>query len=240
MTKNEVLDFLNSNSSERLKQNLVRMGIPEQDSMGVSTAEVRKLARVIGTSQTLAVELWRTGYHEAKMLAVLIADIQQVDSAFIEWMMQAVVSWDLCDHLCKNLIAKLPDYEQFILNWSNDSRIYYKRAAFCLVATTAIHNEELGSSEVDKYLDLVNLHSDDSRAHVKKAISWALREIGKINMKCRDKAISLAQELMASSSKSKIWIGKNALKELELLIQVKERRRLISSNSKMVENKTIK
>lgn len=233
MTKAEIIEFLQSKASEKTRNNLIRMGIPEDCSIGVSTGEIRKLGREIKRSNSLSRELWETGYHEAKLLSVLILDPNLVDTAYVDWLMQGVQSWDLCDHICKNLLLKLPDYEQFILAWSNDHRTYYKRAAFCLIASTAIHSKELSSAEIDHYLNLIYSYADDHRLHVKKAICWALREIGKRDFQCQEKAIIMAHTLCHSSGKDAIWIGKNALKELEDLVSVSGRKRLIKSSSKM-------
>lgn len=233
MTRNEIIEYLNSISSEKYKQNVVKMGIPEANSIGVSTGDIRKLAKKLGVSQTLANDLWETGYHEAKLLSVLIADIHKINLNYINRIMNDVVSWDLCDHICKNLIINIPNYEQLILEWCNDSRVYYKRASYCLIATTVIHNKNLAKEKIDMYLDLIKSCSDDGRPHVKKAISWALREIGKKDFHYQDKAIILAYEFCESSSKNIVWIGKDALKELETLVSVEERGRLITSNSKM-------
>lgn len=193
----------------------------------------QKTGKKIGVSHDLAKDLWNTGYHEARLLAILIMDTKSVDFSFLDGLMKDIISWDLCDHICKNLIIKLPDYDYLIQSWCDDSRLYYKRAVFSLIATTVLHNKNIGNENIEKYLDIIKHHSDDNRMHVKKAISWALREIGKKDHDFQEKAMMIAYELCASSNKNKIWIGKNALKELETLVSVKERGRLISSNSKM-------
>lgn len=233
MTKNEIIEYLNKISSDKFKNNVIKMGIPKENSIGVSTGDIRKLAKKLRVSQTLSNELWETGYHEAKLLSVLIADINMINFTYIDKIMKDVASWDLCDHICKNLIVNIPNYEQLIFEWCNDSRVYYKRASYCLIATTVIHNKNLAAEEIDKYLDLIKTYSDDDRPHVRKAVSWALREIGKKDFQCQDKAIILAHEFCESSSKNIVWIGKNALKELETLVSVEQRGRLITSNSKM-------
>lgn len=236
MTKDEIIAYLKSISSNKFKNNVVKMGIPEENSIGVSTGDIRKLAKKLKVSQSLSNELWETGYHEAKLLAVLIADIDMIDFAYINKLMEGVLSWDLCDHICKNLIVKMPNYKQLIFKWCDDYRMYHKRAAYCLIATTAIHNKKITTEEIDIYLDMIKSYSDDGRIHVKKAISWALREIGKKNYNCQEKAIILTYELCQSSSKNIVWVGKNALKELETLVSVEERGRLLTANSKTGRN----
>lgn len=233
MTVNEIIEYLNKVSSDKFKNNVIKMGIPEKNSIGVSTGTIRKLARKLRVSQTLSNELWKTGYHEARLLSVLIADINMINFSYIDKIMRDVVSWDLCDHICKNLIINMPNYKRLIFQWCDDNRTYYKRASYCLIAATILHDKNISKEEISSYLDLIKSYSDDSRLHVKKAISWALREIGKKDFNCQEKAIILAYEFCESSSKNVVWIGKNALKELENLVSVEERQRLITSNSKM-------
>ncbi len=233
MTCDEIIEELKANASEKYKANVVKMGIPEEYSIGVSTAVVRAIAKKAGKSNELAKELWSTGYHEAKLLAVLIFDKKTISHDEIEKLICDVQSWDLCDHLCKNLIIKLKNYDKFISNWITSTHIYKKRAAFTLIASSVIHNKTITNDTLDDYLRIIREYSACEHEHVKKAISWALREIGKKNFAYNEKAILLAYELKESNNKNKIWIAKDALKELETLVEVEGRGRLISSNTQM-------
>ncbi|WP_455058206.1 DNA alkylation repair protein [Jutongia sp.] len=166
---------------------------------------------------------WRCWFFDKKIIShdeikKLICDVQ---------------SWDLCDHLCKNLIIKLKSYDEFISNWMTSTHIYKKRAAFTLIASSVVHNKTITNDTLDDYLHIIQEYSDSEHEHVRKAISWALREIGKKDFTYNEKAILLAHELKESGNKNKMWIAKDALKELETLVKVEGRGRLISSNSKM-------
>jgi len=233
MTCDEVISGLKSLSSEKYKVNVVKMGIPEASSIGVSTGDIRKLAKGIGKSNEFAYKLWRTGYHEAKLLAVLVFDKKLVSLHDVKQLINDVSSWDLCDHLCKNLIIKLKGYQELIETWCNSKETYTKRAAFTLIASAVIHEKSISEEIIDNYLKLISEHSNDEREHVKKAVSWALREIGKRDYNYQEKAILLAHELKGNGSKPQIWIAKDVLKELENLVKVEGRGRLISSDSKM-------
>ena len=147
--------------------------------------------------------------------------------------MDEVVSWDLCDHLCKNLIIKMKDYDCFIKEWSRSSETYKLRAAFTLIASSAIHDDKLDEEAIDEYLMLIRECSNHPHEHVKKAVSWALREIGKIDYCNNEKALILAKELKENGNKTQLWIAKDALKEIENLVKVEGRKRLISAKSKM-------
>ncbi|SFG92818.1 3-methyladenine DNA glycosylase AlkD [Desulfotomaculum arcticum] len=201
--------------------------------MGISTGEVRKLAKRIGKSNVLGYELWNTGYHEAKLLAVLVFNRKTFTLQEIEQLMNDVFSWDLCDHLCKNLIIKLKGYEKLIGKWCTSDKTYFKRAAFTLIASAAIHEKAISNDAIDDYLRLIQEYSCDEREHVKKAVSWALREIGKKDFNYQEKAIILAHELKESGNKAQVWIANDALKELEKLVQVEGRGRLITTDSQM-------
>lgn len=233
MTCQEVIERLQSCSSERYKANVVKMGIPEACSIGVSTPDIRKLAGEIGKSNELAFQLWESGYHEARLLAVLLFDKKQISDDEIERLMDDVCSWDLCDHLCKNLIMKRKDYNRFIMEWSRSTEVYKLRAVFTLIASAAIHDHKITEDTLDAYLNLIRENSGNPHEHVKKAVSWALREIGKIDFTYNEKALILANELKESGNKAQIWIAKDVLKEIEHVVKVAGRKRLISENTKM-------
>jgi len=116
----EIIEYLKQISSEKYKNNVIKLGIPEECSIGVSTGEIRKLAKKIGVSHDLAKDLWHTEYHEARLLAILIMDTKSVDFRFLDGLMKDIISWDLCDHICKNLIIKLPDYDDLIQSPFNE------------------------------------------------------------------------------------------------------------------------
>lgn len=233
MTCQEIIIELQSRASEKYKANVVRMGIPEEYSIGVSTAIIRSIAKKIGKSNELAYELWRTGYHEARLLAVLLFEKDNLYMEDIENLMTDVISWDLCDHLCKNLIIKLIDYDNFIVEWVTSSQTYKKRATFVLMASSVIHDKDISNDRLDDYLQLICKNSQDRHEHIKKAISWALREIGKKDFNYNEKALLLAYELKNNGNKTQVWIGKDAIKELENVIKIDERKRLIYTNTKM-------
>lgn len=233
MNYKEVLVELQSHASEKHKANVVRMGIPKEFSIGVPTTTVRKMAKKIDKNNKLAWKLWETDYHEAKLLAVLLFDISTLSYKDINSLMSDVISWDLCDHLCKELVIKLDYYHKFIREWVDSSKIYYKRAVFTLIASSVIHDKDINKEIIDNYLDLIFEYSQVEHVHVKKAVAWALKEIGKRDFDYNEKALLLAYNLKESGNKAQVWIAKNVIKELENVVKVDERRRLLSSDSKM-------
>lgn len=233
METQEIIFMLKKLSSEKYKANVIKLGIPSENSIGVSTGEIRNIAKKIKKSNDLAFELWKTGYHEAKLLSVLLFDKKKTSLEDIKILMQDVYSWDLCDHICKNLIINLPKYETLIYEWCNESGTYFKRAAFTLIAATVTKKKDIQLDTIERFLEIIKNNSSDDREHVKKAVSWSLREIGKKDFNCQEKAIMLAYELLETNNKTQIWIAKDALKELEKLVQVQGRKRLISTESQM-------
>ncbi|MBS7020407.1 MAG: DNA alkylation repair protein [Firmicutes bacterium] len=233
MKVDEVIQELKKESSEKYKENVVKMGIPESSSIGVSTTTIRNLAKQLEHSNDFAFELWNTSYLEARILAVLLMKPKEVTPADIDCFMSEVVSWDLCDHLCKNLIMKRTDYQDYIYQWITEPHIYQKRAAFTLIASSMIHDKKLIDEQIDSYLELVSEYSGYESEHVRKAASWALREIGKKDFHYQEKALQVAHELLEHGNKTQKWVAKDAIKELECLVKVEGRSRLISSKSKM-------
>lgn len=233
MNSEEIIAQLQSLASEKYRSNVVRMGIPETCCIGVSTGEIRNMAKKIGKSNELAFELWNSGYHEARLLAVLVFDKKIVTDTDIEKLMNEVCSWDLCDHMCKNLIAKIKGYEEFIHKWIVSPHIYKKRGAYTLIATSVVHTKNLSNETLDMYLELIKNSSEIEHEHVKKAVSWALREIGKRNFEYNEKALFVAYEWLDNGNKTQIWIAKDAIKELENLVKVEGRARLISTKTQM-------
>ncbi len=160
------------------------------------------------------------------MLAVLLMNPKITTEAVAERLLSDVMSWDLCDHLCKNLFLKMECRMQ-------EPQLYKKRAAFVLIAASVIHDKKLENDMVDGYLELIMRYADDEREHVKKAASSALKEIGKKDFHYNEKALLLAHEWTERGNKAQRWIGKDALRELETMVKAEGRGRLISANTRM-------
>lgn len=238
ITVDEIIDHLKTKSSKKYKDHVTRLGIPSANSLGVSILELRKLAKKLPNSNELADQLWKTQIHEAQLLSVLVTKLENVDPIWAVSLMNDVKSWDLCDHLCKNLLYFLPEYEEFMEAWQYDERLYFKRACFSLIATAAVHDKMLSEQTLNKYLFIIENHTPDDRLHVRKAISWALREIGKKEVSSLTKAKKVANKLLKNTDKHKQWVGKSAMKELELLVPVKGRKRLVSKKTKTGKQQT--
>lgn len=233
MNSKQILNELEQFADPKRKENLVKLGIPVENSMGVSTGDIRNIAKNIAQNDMLAMDLWQTDIHDAKLLAVLLLNPQNATDEQIDDFMQGIHSWDLCDHFCKNYLLKVHHYQKYIHKWVVTNDLYYKRAAFTLIASQAIRDKKIEQQTLETYLTYIELHSDEERIHIYKAISWALREIGKIDLTLQEQAIICAYNLLESDNKNKQRIAKLSLKELESLIHVPGRKRLISNKSTM-------
>lgn len=229
----DIIEELKAQTSEKYKANVVKLGIPEECSLGVSTAIIRKLAKRIGKSKELAFELWNTGYHEARLLSVLLLNHQEIKKEEIESLMSGVQSWDLCDHLCKNLIVKHKDRDVFISEWMTSPQVYKRRGAFTLIAAALTHDRKLTDDTISYYLKLIEEYSDQPHEQVKKAVSWALREIGKKDFQYNEKALLLAHDMEEKGSRVQKQIARDVIRELENLVKTQGRARLISSETRM-------
>lgn len=239
MNNEEIIATLKSLSNQKYRSNIIKLGIPENSSLGVTTKKIRKLAKTINKSNELAYQLWNYNYHEAKLLAVLLFDNKQITLDEIKVLITNVTSWDLCDHLCKNLIIKIKGYDTLISEWVKSTQTYTKRAAFTLIASDIIHNKKIDDSTIDLYLELIKNNSHASHPHIKKAVIWALKEIGKKDFHCQEKSLITAYELGQNGDEIQKQIAKEAIKELENLIKVNGRTRLISRDSKMGQDQNL-
>jgi len=193
---------------------MARYGINPRNTLGVKVAVLRGIARRIGVHHGLAVELWDTDIHEARILAGLVADFRAMDDALLEKWALEIDSWDVCDGLCNNLIRKTPLAYDKAETWSRRHEEFVKRAGFTLMACLAVHDRKRPDRNFLDFLNIVAAEADDERNFVKKAVNWALRGIGKRNKELCAAALRLADELIGRENKTARWIGRDAKREL--------------------------
>jgi 3-methyladenine DNA glycosylase AlkD len=209
-----VLAELRHLGSEKDRAGMARFGIKTERAFGVSIAAIRPLARRYRRNHALAAALWASGYHEARLLAALIDDPKQVTSKQMDAWAADFDSWDLCDQACLKLFVKTPFVDQKIPRWAKDKREFVRRAGFALLASLAVHGKDVPDSAFREHLKLIEAASTDERNFVRKAVNWALRQVGKRSASLHKPALALAKRLAESSDKTARWIGKNAVKEL--------------------------
>jgi 3-methyladenine DNA glycosylase AlkD len=226
----EVLRRLRSLSDPHAVEGMARYGITSAKVFGISAPPIRALAKEIGQDQKLSLKLWGSGYLEARAIASLIGDPREVTEAQMERWVRDLDSWAVCDACCGILFDKTPFAFSKALEWSKRREEFVKRAGFVLMASLAVHDKDRTDRDFVRFLREIVRGSTDERNFVKKAVNWALRQIGKRNKKLNRLAIRTAKEIHRLDSKSARWIASDALRELK---SAAVQRRLESRRKKM-------
>lgn len=214
MNTQTIIKKLKSLSNPKNVEGMARFGISSYKTFGVSVQVLRRMAKEAGTNHKLALELWETGYHEARILASIIDNPNEVTESQMDKWVNDFDSWDVCDQCCTNLFRKTPYAYKKISEWSKRKEVFVRRAAFTLIAVLSVHDKKAGDSVFVKFFPIIKSKSTDERNFVKKAVNWALRQIGKRNMNLNKKAIKLAKEILKIDNKAARWIASDALREL--------------------------
>ena len=215
-----VLKELRALGSAENRAGMARYGINTGRAFGISMATLKPIARRLKRNHDLAQALWASGWHEARLLAALIDDPKQVTPAQMDAWTADFDSWDLCDQACSKLFVRTPFVEARIAKWAKDNREFVRRAAFALLAAYTVHGKTVPDETFLAYLPLIERHATDERNFVRKAVNWALRQIGKRNSTLHAPALALARKLSESDDKTARWIGKDAVKELTDPVQL--------------------
>jgi 3-methyladenine DNA glycosylase AlkD len=215
MELEEIIEKLKSLENPKNVEGMARYGINPKNNLGVSIYILRPIAKKIGLNHDLALKLWNSGIHDARLLACFIDDPKKVTKKQMNSWVKDFDSWDVCDQVCTSLFDKTSYAWKKAYEWSEREEEFVKRAAFSLVAGLSVHNKKTCDEKFEKFMLVITKHANDERNYVKKAVNWALRNIGKRNINLNKKAIKTAEELITTKNKTAIWIAKNALKELK-------------------------
>jgi len=192
-----------------------RFGItPKTEHLGISIALLRPLARPHRKNHALALELWASGIHEARILAALIEDPAKVTRAQTERWARDFDSWDICDQVCGEVLPYVPFAIEKALQWTTKRPEFVKRAGFVLMARMAVRRKDIPDENFLAFLPIIRREASDERNFVRKAVNWALRQIGKRNPRLRRAAIAEANAIAKIDSRAAHWIAKDALREL--------------------------
>jgi len=211
----EVLEKLKSNSRPEQLEGMARYGMAVERRLGVSIPDIRKIAKELGKDNRLALELWKTGIAEARIIAAMIDDPEKLTEGQMEDWVKDINSWDVCDQVCMNLFEKTPLAWQKIIDWSEREEEFVKRTAFALIACLAWHDKKAEDEKFIELFPVIMRGAVDERNFVKKAVNWALRNIGKRNLNLNKAAMNAAKEIQRLDSKAARWIAFDALRELE-------------------------
>jgi 3-methyladenine DNA glycosylase AlkD len=193
---------------------MARYGISTKNTLGVSMPEIRRMAKEHRKDHELALCLWNSGIHEARIMAALVDDPLKVTEDQADRWVHDLDSWDVCDQLCGNLLDKIPCAYSKAKEWSRAPEEFVRRAGFALMTQLAVHDKRAEDSRFIEFLPLIMEGSTDERNFVKKAVNWALRQIGKKNRNLNRLAIETALAVSQIDSRSARWIASDALREL--------------------------
>lgn len=221
----EVVSRLRSMADPENVAGMARFGINSENTLGVSVPSVRKLAGEIGCDHGLALKLWKTGIHEARLLAGFVDDPAAVTEGQMERWAAEFDSWDVCDQVCSNLFDKTPFAVRKAREWSRRKEEFVKRAGFVLMAAIAVHDKKAEDKLFESFLPIIKRESGDERNFVRKAVNWALRQIGKRNARLNKSAVKAAREIQKLDSKTAKWVAADALRELTGPIVAKKLRK---------------
>jgi len=209
-----LLDELRTFSDPAYLQNIGRLGVKGKNMLGVCLPDLRKIAKKYDKDHTLASALWKTGIHEACILASMLDEVAAVTPQQMEQWVQDFDSWDLCDQVCSNLFCYTPFAYDKALQWSERYGEFTKRAGFVMMAELAIHDKQAQDALLAAFFPIIEREAYDQRNYVKKAISWALRQIGKRNATLHAMALLVGERLAIHELPAARWVGKDVLKEL--------------------------
>ncbi len=215
ISADEILKRLKVKAEPDQLAGMARYGILVEKRLGVSIPELRKIAKEIGKNHDLALELWNTGISDALILASMIGEPEKLTEEQMEEWVKDFNSWDICDQVCNNFFNRHPLVWKKILDWSKREEVFVKRAAFALLSCLAVHDKEAPDEKFIDFLPVIKREAVDDRNFVKKAVNWALRNIGKRNLNLNKAAIKVAREIQQIDFKASRWIGSNAIRELE-------------------------
>ncbi len=214
MSKNEVLAWLKRRGTRRNVEGMARYGIQARRAFGVPVGTLRVLAKKLGKDHALALELWKSGWLEARFLAAMVDDASRVTPRQMDAWAAGFENWADCDTACFTLFDRTPFAWEKVRKWARSPREFVKRGAFALLASLALHDKRTEDRAFARCLPLVERAAADERNFVKKGVSWALRAIGRRSRGLNTASVAVARRLSASAQPAARWVGKDAFREL--------------------------
>lgn len=208
----ELIAHLRTLRSEDNIAGMARFGIATDTAIGISNPDLQKIARIAGKNHIRAGELWASGIREARLLALYTSEPKSLTADEACALAADFNSWEIVDCAADLFVdAKL---DTLIADFAADEREFVRRTAFAMIAGAAVHRKKDPDESLLAYLPLIEARATDPRNFVRKAVNWALRNIGKRSRTCHGPALALAERLAASTDKTARWIGKDAVREL--------------------------
>ena len=208
------LDLLQADARPSELAGMSRFGINPEGRLGLSMPAMRCIAKTLGRDHELALQLWDTRIPEARIVAGMLAEPAQLTSNQMDEWAKGFASWDVCDQVCGSAFLASPLAWRKVSEWAEGGEEFVRRAAFALLATLAVHDKKASDARFIAMLPLIEVAAGDERNFVKKAVNWALRNIGKRNLALNSAAIEAARRIQQQGTRSARWIAADALREL--------------------------
>lgn len=217
----DALAWLEKHSSKRVRDGMARYAIPSDTALGVPVGTIRQLGKTLGRDHALALALWDTNVYEARFLATFVGDPAKLTAAQMDRWCRDFDNWAVCDTACFHLFDKTPLAWRKVPQWAAKRGEFVRRAAFALLASLALHDGSATNDAFRRALPLIESAARDERNFVKKAVSWALRALGRRNLALGAECRALASRLAASDDSTARWIGRDALRDLSRISQAR-------------------
>lgn len=201
--------------AENIRIKREKFGIVADNSLGIYQKDLKVIAKELGCNNELAIQLFDSGIYEARILCSKMFKPADITEDLMETWVSTFENWEICDSFCMGLFAKSPLARQKILEWTLRDNEFEKRAGFVIMAAYCMADKKADNETFEQFFPLIEREATDHRLYVKKAVNWALRNIGKRNADLNKAAITVANRISMLESKSAKWIGNNALRELE-------------------------
>lgn len=216
MTFDEIISWLDQlENQEKVLFKKKKFGITAINSLGIYHKDLKEMAKAIGKDSKLAIQLFDTGIYEGRILCSMIFPIAELTDELIEKWVNSFETWEICDSFCMGLFAKSIFAIPKILEWSVREKEFEKRAAFTTLAAYCMADKKASNDVFISFLPIIKREATDSRLYVRKAINWALRNIGKRNVDLQREAIHIAEEILSLQSQSAVWIARDAIRQLQ-------------------------
>ena len=212
----QVLERLHELSNpEKVAFKAKKFGISTENSLGIYHKDLKLLAKEIGVDTTLGIKLFDTGIYEARILCSKICKPTAITKDMLDSWVVCFDTWEICDSFCMGLFKYNKHVIDKAFEWSLREEEFVKRAGLVLMAVYGFADKKVDNTIFESFFPVLIREADDDRVYVKKAVNWALRQIGKRNIDLREKAIEVAKVILRKESKAAQWIAKNALRELQ-------------------------
>lgn len=216
MTYNEIIECLyDLRDADKVVRKEKKFGIVSNNSLGIYHKELKMIAKEIGFDNELAIQLFDSGIYEGRLLCSKMFKPKEITEELMEKWVKTFENWEICDSFSMGLFAKSEFALAKILEWTQRKPEFEKRAGFTIMASYCMADKKSENELFEQFFPIIKREAHDKRLYVKKAVNWALKNIGKRNIDLNKTAIEVANEILGFESSSARWVAKNALKELQ-------------------------